>query len=367
MWTVAVEPTTARVGAQRPAAEREHASDAPEKHMPERRAFTLADLAFALATCAIAAALVIAASADLRKQRQLASAQSNLRWIAGITSSYAADFDDRLWGFSWQAGILPDSTPGLPTIAATGKAAIRTQMLDILWRRGRPDMTVSSVLYAGAFYSHLPLLDYLDRDAPDLAFVSPGDKHRLNWTKNPQELHDTGFWLPYQEEPTPDNRRWPYSASFLTPAHMISQPVSGPDAIHHHGGFHSGHTVPDGAEFRGVQLSSVAFPAQKVMLYESASWHFGDTVRYFADERAKVLTLSVDGAVRALATADTNRGWIPAQPAFGAATRFRYQPRLWEGPPPAAGEDLMYGHYRFTRGGPAGRDFGGPEIDTGQF
>src|SRR5690606_32646480 len=151
--------------------------------MPASRAFTLRDLCFGLAALAVAAALITTATTGARKQARMASAQSQLRWIAGVTSSYAADFDDRMWGLSWQRGALPHSTPGLPTVAASGRTATAVQMVDILRRRGRPDMPVLSI-YAGAFYSHLPLLDYLDKNAPDLNFVSPGDKHRLNWTKD---------------------------------------------------------------------------------------------------------------------------------------------------------------------------------------
>src|SRR5690606_6583646 len=154
--------------------------------MPASRAFTLRDLCFGLAALAVAAALMTAATAGARKQARMASAQGQLRWIAGVTSSYAADFDDRLWGLSWQKGVLPHSTPGLPTMAGSGKTAIGVQVIETLHRRGRPDMRiVPPNWYPGVLYNHIPLLDYLDRDAPDLSFVSPADEHRLNWTKNP--------------------------------------------------------------------------------------------------------------------------------------------------------------------------------------
>src|SRR5690606_5943482 len=105
--------------------------------------------------------------------------------------------------------------------------------------------------------------------------------------------------------------------------------------------YHRHYNVPDEAVFAGVHLSWVAFPSHKVMLHDTASRHFGNFIRYYADPRVKVLALTADGAVAALATADTNRGWHPLKPAQLSWTRFRYDPTPWEGPPPSAGEEIM--------------------------
>lgn len=336
------------------------------------RGFSIRDMCFGLAALAVVGALVVAGSAGARKRSQLAAAQNQLRWIAGVTTSYAADFEDRMWGLSWREGELPHSTPGLPTIAGSSLMATAVQAIDLLHRRaGRTDIPVPSSWYTAAMYSHLPLLDYLDRDGPDLSFVSPGDKHRLNWTKDPQELHDQGFWQPYQEPwggagPVPvAQRRWPYSSSFQTPPVIVSTPVEGSDAVSQ-GSSHPLYWAPSGATFQGCNLASVAYPAQKVLLHESSSWYTGAEFRYYADPRASINVLTADGSARLLATEGTNHGWRPGSPTSSGHTLFTYEPRIWEGPRPPVGESRMIGRYRFTRGALAGRDFGGPEVDTGQ-
>jgi type II secretory pathway pseudopilin PulG len=330
-----------------------------------RRAFTLRDLCFGLATLGLAAAIVLAATTGVRKRAQLAAAQNQLRWIAGVTSSYAADFEDRMWGLSWEAGE-PYAFRGGTWVAPTGLIAAAAQATDILDRRaGRTDIPVPFSWYAPAAYSHLPLLDYLERDGPDPAFVSPGDKHRLNWTKDPRELHDKGFWLPYQESPTPETKRWPYSSSFQAPPAIISAPAVGPDAVRQ-ADTHGRYTAPSATTFQGCELASIAFPAQKVLLHESSSWYTGVEFRYFADPRASVNVLTADGSARLLSTAGANRGWRPEFPTSANPTLFIYEPRVWEGPLLPIGERRLSGQYRYTRGALAGRDFGGPEIDTGQ-
>src|SRR5690606_29559828 len=106
-----------------------------------RRGFAIKDLCFGLAALAIAAALVITAAPAARKRAQLAAAQNQLRWIAGVTSSYAADCEDRLWGLSWLPGDLPHTNPMLPPRAFSSMDATAIPAIDILHRRAaRTDM-----------------------------------------------------------------------------------------------------------------------------------------------------------------------------------------------------------------------------------
>jgi hypothetical protein len=43
-----------------------------------------------------------------------------------------------------------------------------------------------------------------------------------------------------------------------------------------------------------------------------------------------------------------------------------HSPTIWEPPRPPGASGIVDGRIRWTRGGIAGRDFGGPEVDTGQ-
>ena len=58
-------------------------------------------------------------------------------------------------------------------------------------------------------------------------------------------------------------------------------------------------------------------------------------------------------------------GFRPNQPTAPLATQFSYSP-LWFEPPAIPNGGIMFGRYRWTRGGLTGRDFGAPEVCTGQ-
>src|SRR5690606_20338248 len=110
---------------------------------PTRRGGTIPELLAGAAALALLGALILPAAARMRAESRTASSLSQLRWIAGVTSSYAADSEDRFWAFSWKAGTLPHSTPGLPTFASTDINAAAVQAIEILHRLGgRADMRV---------------------------------------------------------------------------------------------------------------------------------------------------------------------------------------------------------------------------------
>src|SRR5690606_11679394 len=108
-----------------------------------RRGGTIPELLAGLAALALLATLVIPGAARMRAETRAASSLSQLRWIAGVTSSYAADSADEFWGFWWKAGELPHSTPGLPTLASSDLNAAAVQAIEILHRKAdRRDMQV---------------------------------------------------------------------------------------------------------------------------------------------------------------------------------------------------------------------------------
>src|SRR5690606_22684661 len=114
------------------------------------------------------------------------------------TQSYAADFQDRLFAFTWRRTVPPaqlPSSPGLPAIASSDMIAATIQAIDILHRRAdRPDMSVPGAWIPHVLYTHLVLQDYLAARLPEPLVVCPEDRNRINWQKDPQNLHDEGFW-----------------------------------------------------------------------------------------------------------------------------------------------------------------------------
>jgi hypothetical protein len=229
-------------------------------------------------------------------------------------------------------------------------------------------------------YSHLALADYLDGPLPDRRWVSTGDVHRTNWTDDPINKFDQGFWQPYQQPqsggaPSAVDRRWPYSSSYQPSAAWIDAGQSEWQTLGRiYQVSHVGYAIPANAALGGQPLSLAAFPSQKVMVHDWGDWYHAQQARYYSHqdaatgETARVAMLLSDGSAGVFATSDANPGWNPPLPADPGATEYTYTPRDWE-PRTLNGssaEVISAGVYAWTRGGLLGRDFGGEEIDTGQ-
>ncbi|MFG0283252.1 MAG: hypothetical protein ACF8R7_02425 [Phycisphaerales bacterium JB039] len=331
--------------------------------MVNRRGAARTDLLAMLATLAIAAALILCAGRQMRQDALTASSLSQLRWIAGATESYAADNGDLYWNYSWKAGTTPSAYPDLRS-ASSDLIAAAYQAIDILRRRGRPDMPPIGGWIPHAQYSHLPLLDYLDRDIPDFNFVSPADANRLAWARDPAGF-DAGAFLPLQPPPSDTSKRWPYSASFEQGPAFFDQGRSSSRIAQ--GATQAQYLIPGTAVLGAWRISDVAYPSQKAHIYDTAQRDRGSAELFFLDDdrSADVPVAMADGSAATGAAANANAGWRPNQPTSPLPSSFQYDPRPWDpqGTPPSS---LLTGHYRWTRGGILGRDFGAPEIDTGQ-
>ncbi|MFN7022170.1 MAG: hypothetical protein ACK4WH_12705 [Phycisphaerales bacterium] len=113
---------------------------------------------------------------------------------------------------------------------------------------------------------------------------------------------------------------------------------------------------------RQQRLSAVSFPAQKVFLHEGHARH-GKRETYYAYPGASVNVLFFDGSTSYRNNRQANRGWDPWAPASPEGYQYQYRPDAWEPPSVSPlGTDLVYGYYRYTRGGLRGVDFGGREV-----
>ncbi|MFG0283254.1 MAG: hypothetical protein ACF8R7_02435 [Phycisphaerales bacterium JB039] len=323
-----------------------------------RPAFTLPDAIWGSATLAAAAILLLAAAGHVRQQHLTASSLSQLRWIAGATGSYAADNADRYWAFSWEPGHTGSQYPDLrgPTTYAI---AGMYQAIDILRRRGIPDMPKVPGLIPHILYSHLPLIDYLDRDMPDFNFIAPGDKYRLLWARDPEAFAE-GAFLPFQPEPELAKQRWVYSSSYDLPPAFFDQSPFGSKLSYMDSHIYFIYSTSIIAAYR---ISDVAYPAAKIHVFDRQQRELGGGGQFALFENSQTPALIADGSVRIVRTADTNPGGRPNTPTLAVPTYFQHHPYAWE---PGESAERVIAHYRATRGGVAGRDFGGPEIDTGQ-
>src|SRR5690606_23307701 len=203
----------------------------------------------------------------------------------------AADNGDRTWTYSWTAGPLPHSDPTLPASAFSDLHAAATQAVDILRRRGRPDIQTSAAWVPHILYTHLPLLDYLDRDMPDFKMVTPADKYRLAWSRDPV-VHERGEFLPYQEHPTEAGKRRPYSSSYILPSAFYDLSSAGQRV--RQGTSHRSYSLSPAGDYKGARLSNVAFPAQKVFLADNEQREAGGSPQFSLVESSRVVMMQVD-------------------------------------------------------------------------
>ncbi len=341
----------------------------------QARAFALIEAVAVLAVVAILTAILVVMGSRARRHAMASDDLTNLRQIGQLTGQYAADNKDLLWGFSWKINDQLSQYPDL-NIHTDDINAAAHQAIDIIRRRsdrGRIEIPAINNWIPHIYFSHLPLLDYAGRALPNYTgraaggrfFVSAGDRYRLQWISDAQGF-DTGKFLPYQPPAIGQNRRWVYSSSYTMPPHFFSPP-SGFNAIYQQGLNYNFHNV--GFTVGQTALPAIAFPSNKVMLYDTHDRHHGTRQPFhaIATGEARVPMLMVDGSAAIRRTSDANPGWNPTTPTSPNPTTYYYSPTEAKQPwnPPAidpSGVDQCIGFYRYTRSATLGRDFAGPEI-----
>jgi len=373
------------VGANRP-----HTAGSNKGSSAAKPAFTLIELLVVIAIIALLIGILLPALGEARRLARLSVCQSQESQHGKGQASYAADYQDRCYAFSWRRAHVESTFPDLNTQAAGGEnAAAAAQAVDILRRRaGRTDIAPINGWIPHVLYTHLVLQDYWASRLPEKIVVCPEDRNRLNWQEQNGKLFMANFWMPLQPNAQiAGQARWPYSSSYhVVPATYDTQQsvdirvsVAANNApgrrITQQGNPHNQYTIPGApneVRLGGARLADVAFPGQKVQLFDEQARHFGNDI-FYGYRDAKAPLLFFDGSVRVFRTDETNPGWIPQFPTSGFDTTVNYSPQLWEsavrggnGLSPPSGVEPITTWYRWTRGGLRGVDVGGGPIDTGQ-
>jgi prepilin-type N-terminal cleavage/methylation domain-containing protein len=340
----------------------------------ESKGFTLIELLVVIAIIALLISILLPALGRARCAARGARGYANLKQMNTATHSYTADFQDRLFSFSWRAGktnglnLNEPEAAGLNAATATNdNDAAVMQMVYIIRKRGdRPAMPFFTGLFPFLTYSHLVLQDYLSQNIPDPMVINPDDPNRTRWSKDPAG-YDQGLYQPNLGTSVPPSANWrhPYGASYrVVPSAIDGNPVGTRCEPSGSTGTVLIYLVANGG-FGNRKLSNVSSPSNKVHMYDT----FGRTcTKESAMNYVELATCQqpyafFDASVR---QSDNASGNVGANPNSGAAVSNAYAPSAIE-PPAIAGMPTGAGRVVWTKGGLYGNDFGGTNVRQGPY
>jgi prepilin-type N-terminal cleavage/methylation domain-containing protein len=294
-----------------------------------RRGFTLIELLVIIAIIALLIGILLPAMSKARRVGRIAICGSNMHQMGVATHSYAADFQDKIFSFTWRAkspttphagsssdpiiqNLLVASTDDLDACSIQASDIIRRRSADQNWQ------PITDGWIPHVLYTHLVLQDYLAARLPEKMVVCPEDTTRLAW-------HDKYAFFgdrirPMQPAPAFPSHRWPFSSSYqIVPAsYSFDRPgaksvIIGVDP-HSFYSWTPAATGPMTQDALGKRrIGDVAFPSSKVQMHDGQDRHSTSKYqKFFADPSGNNLLLMFDQSAGMRQVKDCNTASFPS-------------------------------------------------------